>query len=290
MRRAPTSVALAATGLLTVAGTVGAVALPELPGLAHRLVDVASAQPSGSAAAGADGRAATAPATSRPLPDVHRVAALGDSVPEGSACDCAAYPELVAQSLQTRLGHPVSVDNLGEAGSTSTDLAESLRSDPTTRTAVSGADLVVVTTGANDLADLEDGITGASSATWAPRVATATASVAADVALVHQLAPKARVLVTTYWNVFQDGDVVTDAATRRANDTLTTQFNAALVTSIGQSATVVDLYEPFKGGGDLDPTPLLADDGDHPDAAGHRLIAAEILKALTNSSTATAAD
>ncbi|GMA21255.1 hypothetical protein GCM10025862_32760 [Arsenicicoccus piscis] len=78
---------------------------------------------------------------------------------------------------------------------------------------------------------------------------------AADVALVHQLAPKARVLVTTYWNVFQDGDVVTDAATRRANDTLTTQFNAALVTSIGQSATVVDLYEPFKGGGDLDPTP-----------------------------------
>ncbi|GMA21256.1 hypothetical protein GCM10025862_32770 [Arsenicicoccus piscis] len=138
MRRAPTSVALAATGLLTVAGTV--VAIPELPGLAHRLAAVAAAQPSGPAAGGADGRAAnaTAPATSRPLPDVHRVVALGDSVPEGSACDCAAYPELVAQSLQTRLGHPVSVDNLGEAGSTSTDLAESLRSDPTTRTAVSG--------------------------------------------------------------------------------------------------------------------------------------------------------
>ena len=45
-------------------------------------------------------------------------------------------------------------------------------------------------------------------------------------------------------------------------------------------AVPVDLYAPFKGAGDVDPTPLLADDGDHPDAAGHALIARVLLAAL----------
>jgi lysophospholipase L1-like esterase len=41
----------------------------------------------------------------------------------------------------------------------------------------------------------------------------------------------------------------------------------------------VDIYAPFEGAGDRNPTTLLADDGDHPNAAGHRLIAQTLLAA-----------
>jgi lysophospholipase L1-like esterase len=41
----------------------------------------------------------------------------------------------------------------------------------------------------------------------------------------------------------------------------------------------VDIYAPFEGAGDRNPTALLADDGDHPNAAGHRLIAKALLDA-----------
>jgi lysophospholipase L1-like esterase len=46
--------------------------------------------------------------------------------------------------------------------------------------------------------------------------------------------------------------------------------------------TYVDLAEPFKGpSGTGDPSDLLADDGDHPNAAGHRRIASALLAAGT---------
>ena len=47
------------------------------------------------------------------------------------------------------------------------------------------------------------------------------------------------------------------------------------------SDTYVDIYTPFKGAdGSTDDTALLADDGDHPNAAGHQLIATALLAAL----------
>jgi len=43
----------------------------------------------------------------------------------------------------------------------------------------------------------------------------------------------------------------------------------------------VDLFTPFRGAdGSKDCTALLAADGDHPDAAGHALIARTLLAAL----------
>jgi lysophospholipase L1-like esterase len=94
---------------------------------------------------------------------------------------------------------------------------------------------------------------------------------------------RARVLVTTYWNVFTDGDVA-----RRAerpgylawSDALTRQANAAIAqVAATHGATLVDLYAPFKGDGSTDPTDLLAADGDHPDAAGTALISRTVLAA-----------
>nr|WP_240963350.1 hypothetical protein [Antrihabitans stalactiti] len=87
----------------------------------------------------------------------------------------------------------------------------------------------------------------------------------------------ATVLVTGYWNVFPDGDVAlqqygprceADSAelTRRV-DGVTEEVVAA------HDATYVDLLRAFKRTAETDdPTELLADDGDHPNHAGHQKI------------------
>jgi lysophospholipase L1-like esterase len=84
------------------------------------------------------------------------------------------------------------------------------------------------------------------------------------------------ILLTTYWNVFEDGDVARSRPERGyvgMTERATVRLNTAIV-AVGRrtGVAVVDLVGPFKGGG-TDPTPLLADDGDHPDAQGHQVIA-----------------
>jgi lysophospholipase L1-like esterase len=91
------------------------------------------------------------------------------------------------------------------------------------------------------------------------------------------------VLVTDYWNVFQDGDVGTaehGAAFQSWSDALT-RAESTRICGGAQSAgaTCVSLYAPFKGNGSINPTSLLAADGDHPNAAGHQLIASTLLAA-----------
>jgi lysophospholipase L1-like esterase len=62
----------------------------------------------------------------------------------------------------------------------------------------------------------------------------------------------------------------------------TTYVNDALaVAAKTTGATYVSTYTAFKGpSGTDDPTTLLAPDGDHPDAAGHQLIAKTIYAVL----------
>ena len=55
-----------------------------------------------------------------------------------------------------------------------------------------------------------------------------------------------------------------------------------LASADADHATYVDLYAPFKGAdGSADPTDVLAADGDHPNAAGHEIIAQALLRAGT---------
>lgn len=202
-----------------------------------------------------------------------RVLALGDSVTSGSSCDCTAFPQLVADELARREGRPVSVINEGIDGLTAADLVELISSDDggDVRGAIADADLVVLTIGANDVV--------ADPSAQAP---TAQA-VGSALTMIGHLAPTARVAVTTYWNVDADGAAaVPDAAERARSDALTRAFNADL-TAVARAhgATLVDLYAPFKGDGSRDPGPLLLEDGDHPDAAGHQVIAAAIVTAVT---------
>jgi lysophospholipase L1-like esterase len=104
-----------------------------------------------------------------------------------------------------------------------------------------------------------------------------------DAARSAQPAHPRTVMVTDYWNVFQDGDVGTaehGAAFQSWSDALTRAESTQICNAARRaSATCVSLYAPFKGNGSVNPTSLLAADGDHPNAAGHQLIASTLLAA-----------
>jgi len=215
-----------------------------------------------------------------------RVVGIGDSVTAGTACDCTDFVRLYARGLTSR-GTPATASNLGVGGMTAAGLLDAVRRPGAIRDGVSRADVLLVTIGANDLTpQLQRWATGGCpQACWAPPVSRVADTVAELVRTARGLrdAPGERVLVTGYWNVFDDGD---EAAAARGtaylawSDGLSRALNAALCDAARRSgATCVDLYTPFKGDGSRNPTPLLAPDGDHPNAAGHRLIAGALLAA-----------
>jgi lysophospholipase L1-like esterase len=215
------------------------------------------------------------------------VVGVGDSVTAGSACDCMDFVRLYARELPPAEGGPARVVNLGVPGSTSADLRRDLEHrGPTTR-AVTQASIVLVTIGANDLNPLlgrwrEGGCRGDC---WSDAVHAVGGNVSAIVGDIHRLrlGRPTTVLVTNYWNVFIDGDVARRRLGPRYlrwSDRLTKAADAAICGGSRRlGARCVDLYAAFKGDGSDDPTDLLAGDGDHPSAAGHRLIARVLLAA-----------
>jgi lysophospholipase L1-like esterase len=252
-------------------------------------------RPVGTAAAGAadlpagpahrDGRIA------RTYPHGLRVVALGDSVTSGGHCDCDAFPLVYGRMLARQTGVPVHVDNLGVGGLGSAGLLRSLgdAGSPEAR-AVADADVALVTIGANDFGDHHAEITSGQ-CTGAPGDDCVADEMAAMRSHVRDILDRARalrhgqsttVLVTGYWNVFEDGDVARasfPAAGRAATIQLTLRTNAAIRAAAQQAgATYVDLYSPFQDwpGG---PTELLAEDGDHPSARGHALTARVLMAA-----------
>lgn len=219
------------------------------------------------------------------------VVGLGDSVTSGEHCDCDDYVTGFAHLLAQQ-GPAVDVTDDGESGSTSDGLADELAGSGTAgrrvRSDVAHADVVVVTLGANDLGPALSAWRsgGCAASCYAPEVEQMSADLTRVLDRVRTLDDDhARVLVTTYWNVFPDGRVA--AQTERQgyvawSDAVTRQANAAIAQVAGaQGATLVDLYAPFKGDGSADPIGLLAPDGDHPDAAGTALISRTVLAAYT---------
>lgn len=220
-------------------------------------------------------------------PPTLRVVGLGDSVMAGTACGCRGLVEEYAAALGRRTGRPVHVTNLGTDGAVTTDVVQDLSGDRRTRTAAAAADVLVITVGANDL--LPQRAAWQASGCNAQCYESAAQAVGRRLArLLHQLAAdrggrRDHVLVTDYWNVFRDGQVALDAdgAQERAwSVRVTAAANREICTAARtQGAACVDLVAPFKGRGDRDPTPLLADDGDHPNAAGERAIVRALVAA-----------
>ncbi|WP_328999987.1 SGNH/GDSL hydrolase family protein [Kribbella sp. NBC_00709] len=228
----------------------------------------------------------------RPQPQVAgqvRVVALGDSVTSGHNCDCAAFPQMYGDLLHDRSGAPVVVNNLGVAGIDSNGLLELLdqRNSPAEQ-ATAAAGVVLLTIGANDFGDHHDDVTSGQCTGDCVSDEFEQLNVNLDRILdrIHVLRANlpTTILMTGYWNVFKDGDVAKrqyTASGRVASDQLTVRTNGAIAAvARANDATYVDIYTPFEDSTDI--TGLLASDGDHPNAAGHALIARTLLAATPN--------
>ena len=219
-------------------------------------------------------------------PTRHVVLAVGDSVPSGHACDCVPFPQTYGSLLGEVVGAPVTVDNRAVSGLDTAGLLAQLRSQGM-QDAVRASDVILVTIGANDFGDrhgqVVDGDCGSGGTDCvADDLASMRTRLAAALARINALrgGRPTSVLVTGYWNVFQDGDVARRAygeSGLRASLRLTRRANAAIA-SVATDAgdRYVDLYQPFEESG-RDVTSLMAADGDHPNAAGHDLIAQTLL-------------
>jgi acyl-CoA thioesterase-1 len=200
------------------------------------------------------------------------VVAFGDSVPAGSACDCVPFPDLYAARLN---GGARAID-LAADGYTSADVLAQLRSGDV-EDCLRHATTVLIMVGANDAAD---GFPGAGAAGYAEIADRTAANVTEAVREIHQVGGAALpVVVLGYWNVVQDGDAAEfgpgeDVEAAIATDDTNRALEAAAEAG---GAAFVPTYPLFKGAdGRSDPTGLLAADGDHPNAAGHDVIAAAI--------------
>jgi lysophospholipase L1-like esterase len=233
-------------------------------------------QPAGRAAS-----ALAAPARKSPA----RILAYGDSVSAGSACQCTPFPALLAQRLRHPVGSALSVSNMSVPSQTSLQLAD-LVEQSTSVAELRRADVVLITIGAND-------VEGLFSRPLCPRAgiscyaaALRQLALALDriASFVDDVAPRsAYVVFVGYWNVLLDGAVARQRGDvyvsqgRRLTLAVNSEIRAA---AHGHRALYLDTLRLFRGDADRDDTALLAADGDHPNARGHRLIAAALAATL----------
>ena len=203
---------------------------------------------------------------------------LGDSVASGYGSNCGGFGTDLAKA-----NGPAALTNDAANGLTSEGLLAELAS-PTLRAALATATVVTVTIGANDFDESQAADASCLDATCYPAtLETMTTAINQVSSRISQLTkPGTTVVLTGYWNVFLDGAV---GARRGADhvatsDVLTRQVNAAIAQIASQHQMLyADIYTPFKGDGSRDDTALLAADGDHPNSAGHRVIAAAVAAA-----------
>ncbi|GAA3114611.1 hypothetical protein GCM10010530_41450 [Kribbella aluminosa] len=215
--------------------------------------------------------------------------ALGDSVTSGSNCNCSAFPQMYGDLLQDRSDTTVGVTNLGVGGLDSTGLLQTLdQPNSPTEVATASANVVLLTIGANDFGDHHDDVTSGqcSADCVADEFEQLTVNLGKILSRIHALRDNrpTTILMTGYWNVFEDGEVAArqyPASGRVASDQLTLRTNGAINSAAAaDDATYVDIYTPFKDSSNI--TSLLAADGDHPNAAGHSLIASVLLASTPN--------
>lgn len=210
-----------------------------------------------------------------------RVVALGDSVMSSEHCDCPGILATYADNLRGRGVSDVVATNLGVSGYTTDDVLTQLE-DPTNQEFVAGARVIAIIIGANDLLparqQYESG--GCGQTCYETQVTTMGRRLGRVLDRLQALrgSSPTTYLVLNYWNVFQDGRVaVRDVGS--AELAWSVQVTALANQEIARQAsahhmTLVDLVPAMKGQDAVDdPTGLLADDGDHPNARGVSAIA-----------------
>jgi lysophospholipase L1-like esterase len=270
--------------LLVVLATLGVTGA--LPGLGSSGPAGGSAPASGPAAVPpTTGRSTHSPAPPAPL----SLVALGDSVPSAETCFCTGYVEQLGQMLHQQTQREWLVHNDAQGGRTTADVEQDL-STPAVRDHLADAALVVLEVGANDFdldrVDDRGCFPAYGSDCWASTNSDLEQGLVSIITQVRRLdhRPDVHIAILGYWNVTLDGSVGralgqdfvlgSDSLTRLVNDTVA---QAAAATG----AYYVDAYAALKGsGGTQDPTAALLDDGDHPNAIGHRLLANAVLQTL----------
>ncbi|MGI5127153.1 SGNH/GDSL hydrolase family protein [Pseudonocardia sp. CA-107938] len=242
------------------------------------------------------GTATAGPAPAAPPLPV-RMVGLGDSIPAAYGCDgCTGFLDIYADALGDARSTAVTVTNFAVGGWTTADLLASLTPgdevegavvdpDGASRT-VGQSDIVTVMIGANDYDAMVDTFAEGrcGGADGLACFDSATAMVTRDLTAILQRIRQLRgghpttLQVLGYWDVFPDGEFAEQAYGPQfvRDSTRVTQLANATIKDVAQAqqACYVDLYTPFKGpDGDVDDTPLLIDDGEHPNQAGHQRIA-----------------
>jgi acyl-CoA thioesterase-1 len=224
-----------------------------------------------------------ASAATRPL----SVVSFGDSVPSGGNCGCSPFPFTYAGLVGSKTGAHVSTTNFARGGFTSADVRKQIET-PAAKAAIPKATTVLIMVGANDFPGAYGLVRHGANpdVAYRPVAATVRANVEATVRRVRALHPgPVNVAVLGYWNVFRDGKVgysTLGAAGMASANKATAHANQALLQAAKSTGSqYVFVYGAFKGkDGKTDPTPLLAFDGNHPNAQGHRAIAARVYAAL----------
>lgn len=208
------------------------------------------------------------------------VAALGDSIPAGTACDCTPYPQLSASDLSLPGGPAVTASNEAVAGFTSFNVLDQLSSASAAIDQVKTARLVEIEVGANDVAPSSS--CGTDAACYQPKITDLSVNLHNIMHRVHELTAghAVTVVLLDYWSVWlggqyaqQQGQAYADAAA-----SVTDKVNTVIRDVAAQTGSAyVDLRAAFKGPDyAYDETHYLATDGIHPNAAGHQQIAAAL--------------
>lgn len=155
------------------------------------------------------------------------------------------------------------------------------------------ADLLILQVGDNDFNLDHVGDSGCfpigPSPCYAPTLAELHTDLAAVITGIRSINHRAdlNIAVLGYWNITVDGPVGqamgndfvvgSDALTAAVNQTIHAVANAT-------GSIYIDTYTPLNGSaGERDSTPDLLDDGGHPNATGHTIIATAVMAGLERS-------
>jgi lysophospholipase L1-like esterase len=222
---------------------------------------------------------------------------IGDSLPYGrdDCGNCTAFPDLYAGLIEESTGRSVDVANLStHDGVNTAGLLDRIADDTRMRSAVTAADVVVVSSGFNDApwSLTDDGCDGpngddvdwsrytaeciqASAAVFAPLFG----GVLDEIQALRGEAPTAVRVINGYnsWNGWSEAPPEAIAPSVLVQDA----FGATTCeVAVARGALCADTYAAFNGDDGSRPSgELLAGDYTHPSASGHELIA-EVLFAL----------